>query len=132
MPKYRVLELSFINERLVQPGEQIEFSGDPGPNLEPLDADAVAARDYYINVKEPERIRKMIEANATPGSTALANPEEFAKLLAKANAEANAEIISKQISEGIAAAFALMFPNGLNKPPAQPAQPAADPGADLT
>lgn len=39
MAKYRILETSYINERIYQPGEEIEFSGDhsPGFHLDPID-----------------------------------------------------------------------------------------------
>jgi len=127
--RYRVLELSFIDSRLVQPGEEIEYDGHPGDNLQPLNDAAEQALDYYVNVAEPERIRKLIEANSTPGTSAFADPAAFAEALAKATAAQGADI-NKQISEGIAAAFALFFPQGLNKPPVQPA-PAA-PAGDLT
>jgi len=33
MPKYEVLELSYIGNSLVQPGTVIEFDGTPGYNL---------------------------------------------------------------------------------------------------
>lgn len=34
MPKYRVLETSFIGERLVEPGEVIDYEGKAAHNLE--------------------------------------------------------------------------------------------------
>lgn len=37
MAKYRVLEKSFINNRLVDEGTEIEFDGEAGPNLELVD-----------------------------------------------------------------------------------------------
>ncbi|HEX9446803.1 MAG TPA: hypothetical protein VF920_02450 [Dongiaceae bacterium] len=40
MPRYRVLELSFIGDRLREPDEEIDFDGLPGSNLLPLDAAA--------------------------------------------------------------------------------------------
>lgn len=40
MPRYRVLEQSFIGDRLWQPEEEIEYEGFPGGNLLPLDAAA--------------------------------------------------------------------------------------------
>lgn len=130
MPKYRVLELSFIDARLVPAGEEIEYAGDPGPNLEPLDDEAREAQRVYLDVKEPARIAKMASDFGTSG---ISDQEAFAKALAKANAEANADVIAKQVAEGIAAAFAQFFPNGLNKPPAAPAAPAApEAGHDLT
>lgn len=118
MPKYRVLEMSFINDRIVQAGEEIEYAGDPDANLEPLDDEGKAIQEHYVNVKEPARRKAMAEQI---GSAGIADPEAFARELAKANAE----MIGKQVAEGIAAAFALMFPNGLNKPPASPVTPPA-------
>ena len=38
MAKYRVKALSFIDNSLRQPGEEIEYGGIPSANLEPLDA----------------------------------------------------------------------------------------------
>lgn len=114
MARYRVLELSFIDARLVQPGEEIDYAGDPGPNLEPLDDEAIAARDHYVNVKEPERVRQLAALNST---SAVGDPEAFAQALAKANAD----VIASQVSAGIAQAFANLFPNGLTKAPVDPA-----------
>ena len=37
MPRYRVLEKSFIGNRLVQTGEEIDYEGEASSNLEPLD-----------------------------------------------------------------------------------------------
>ena len=37
MPRYRVLEKSFIGNRLVQAGEEIDYEGEASSNLEPLD-----------------------------------------------------------------------------------------------
>lgn len=34
MAKYKVLELSLINDKLCEPGEIVEYSGKPGPNLQ--------------------------------------------------------------------------------------------------
>lgn len=43
MPKYRVLEPSFINNALVKEGDIVEFDGIPGSNLEPIDKAAKSA-----------------------------------------------------------------------------------------
>jgi hypothetical protein len=40
MPRYRVLELSFINDCLREAEEEVEYDGLPGSNLQPLDAAA--------------------------------------------------------------------------------------------
>jgi hypothetical protein len=37
MARYRVIELSYIDETLLEPGREIEFAGVPGPNLELVD-----------------------------------------------------------------------------------------------
>lgn len=37
MPKYRVTERSFVGNALVEAGTEIEYAGEPGPNLEPID-----------------------------------------------------------------------------------------------
>lgn len=34
MAKYRVLETSFIDNKLVQPGDEIEYDGEASANLE--------------------------------------------------------------------------------------------------
>lgn len=42
MAQYKVLELSFIDNKIVQEGAVIEYDGEAGPNLElvdPLDHD---------------------------------------------------------------------------------------------
>jgi hypothetical protein len=44
MPKYRVLEKSFINNALVEEGAIVTYDEKPGPNLEPMDAAAETAR----------------------------------------------------------------------------------------
>lgn len=38
MAKYEVLELSYINDRLVQAGEVVEYDGTPGTKLKPVEA----------------------------------------------------------------------------------------------
>lgn len=37
MPKFRVLETSFIGDKLVHPGDVVDFDGKYGSNLEPLE-----------------------------------------------------------------------------------------------
>ncbi len=36
MAQYRVKETSFINNKLVQAGDIVEYDGKPGKNLEPI------------------------------------------------------------------------------------------------
>lgn len=37
MARYKVLATSFIEGRIVEEGEEVEFDHDPGHNLEPID-----------------------------------------------------------------------------------------------
>jgi hypothetical protein len=43
MPKYKIKERSFIGNRLVEEGEEIEYQGKPGSSLHPLDEEAQQA-----------------------------------------------------------------------------------------
>lgn len=43
MARYKVKAKSFIDDRLVEEGTEIEYAGEPGENLEPLDDAANAA-----------------------------------------------------------------------------------------
>jgi hypothetical protein len=45
LPKYRVTERSFINNSLVEEGATVEYDGVPGPNLEPINNEAIAAKE---------------------------------------------------------------------------------------
>lgn len=153
MPKYRVLELSFINERLVQPGEEIDFNGDPGSNLEPLCDEGRAAVVAYAE-KEKTRVAKMIDQyGPASGQSGIADLGEFVKQLAQANAElvalmkqqaeANAELVAvvKQQAEANAAnltksaeapAKSAKAAKAAPAPEAAPEAAPADPAGDLT
>jgi hypothetical protein len=39
MAQYRVIKKSYIHDKLYEPGEVVEWDGDPGTNLEPLGAE---------------------------------------------------------------------------------------------
>lgn len=55
--RYRVLERSFLADtenptgRLVEAGEEIDYSGHPGMALQPLDAEGRKRRAYYLQMK---------------------------------------------------------------------------------
>ncbi|MDQ0392180.1 hypothetical protein [Labrys monachus] len=53
MARYRVLELSYFNERIVEPGDEVEFNGIAGANLE-LIGDAQAARAETLAMLQAE------------------------------------------------------------------------------
>jgi hypothetical protein len=42
MARYRVVELSYFNERIVEPGEEVEFTGIAGSNLALISNEAEA------------------------------------------------------------------------------------------
>jgi hypothetical protein len=55
--RYRVLERSYISDRLVDAGEEVEYEGVPAHNLEPLDKAAKAAR---AEDAEPGELKELI------------------------------------------------------------------------
>lgn len=62
MARYRVLERSYINDRLVEAGEEVEFDGLPAHNLEPLDkaAKAAAAKAPRVEDAAPGELKELI------------------------------------------------------------------------
>lgn len=117
MPRYKVLEKSYLDFVLREPGEEIEFAGLPGPNLQPLDDEGKAKVAEY---EASDAIRRKRLAENYPES-GVGDPDVFVKKLADAMAaqtEAQTQTIVKLVSDGVASAFAKMFPNGLGKPPA--------------
>ena len=52
MPKYKVLERSYIGERLVEKDELVEYDGKPGNNLEPTDAEGRRAAKEFAEERE--------------------------------------------------------------------------------
>jgi hypothetical protein len=87
MPRYRVLEKSFIIDRIVEAGEEVEYDGWPGHNLEPLDAAAREKKREYDEEINPARIAKLRAENPTPGGV---EQENLAKLIGEAVALAMA------------------------------------------
>jgi hypothetical protein len=87
MPRYRVLEKSFIIDRIVEAGEEVEYGGWPGHNLEPLDAAAREKKREYDEEINPARIAKLRAENPTPGGV---EQEHLAKLIGEAVALAMA------------------------------------------
>lgn len=61
IPKYRVLEVSFIDNHLRQPGEVIEYDGLPSGNLEPL-CDTGRARAQVAIEKSKELLASIVGA----------------------------------------------------------------------
>ena len=87
MPKFRVTEVSFINNQIVQPGDTVDFDGLPGANLEPIDKPAKAAADAVAKV--PKAVAALLSAAklhaATRGDLPTnAGAEDFAAVMAAA------------------------------------------------
>ena len=80
MPKYRVLEKSYIGNAIREAGEVVEYEGKPGKALE-LIAEAPA---------EPKLTKKEAEAKAKAEAEAKAAAEAEAKAKADAEAKSNA------------------------------------------
>jgi hypothetical protein len=57
MPKYRVITMSFIDDKLIEEGAVIEFDGQPGFNLEPADEAAQAVVDSLTLQQRREGMR---------------------------------------------------------------------------
>lgn len=90
MPKYRVLEKSFIGVHLVEAGAEVEYDGLPGKNLEPLDDEAKAQAAKAQPVANAAM--KDLIANMRPlGDT---DPEAFAAAVAKAIADGIAQALA--------------------------------------
>lgn len=61
MPRYRLASKAFFAPTLLPEGTVIEYSGTPGPHMEPLDDDAQAAMDAYYKA-HPEASLNPVEA----------------------------------------------------------------------
>lgn len=75
--KYRVTRLSFIVNQLVHEGEEVEYDGEPGSALEPLNDAAKAAKkkaekkhDKAAEVKPPQVSVVHEDNDGEPGSGA--------------------------------------------------------------
>jgi hypothetical protein len=88
MPRYKVLEKSYINNRIVEAGEEVDYDGLPSGNLEPLDkAGQKAAAEYETS--NAERVATMIAQNAP-------TPSVDAQAIAAAVAEGVATGLAQQ------------------------------------
>lgn len=114
MTKYLVLATSFIDAKMVQPGEEIEYAGLPAENLQPLDDEGRAKYQEYLASNEA-RVAKMIAENRDPGAGGIADPAAFFEALQKQRAQDQADMPAL-VAQAVAAALANAFPNGMHKP----------------
>jgi hypothetical protein len=74
--KYRALERSFINNRIVEAGELVEYDGYPSENLEPLCEAGLAKAEEGRQVRD-KAMAELIERASQPGFlvTGMARPQ---------------------------------------------------------
>lgn len=98
MARYLVLEKSYLNNALVEAGAEVEYDGQPGPNLQLIakkgkaaEAARRAAADLMIKATEARDAANAAraESDTHPGDTALAIAAQEAEQAADA-AEAEA------------------------------------------
>ncbi|WP_369952272.1 hypothetical protein [Ralstonia syzygii] len=63
MPRYRINELSFIDNKLVQPGDEIDSDATPSAHWEPLDKPGEKAR-IAADAAEAERVAELKKQEA--------------------------------------------------------------------
>ena len=98
MPRYQVLTLSFIDGKLYNEGDEVDFNGVPGSNLKPVDGaaqkaakavppDPVASLVSQVRLNASIRGAKPDEANASDLQTVLAsmNPQPTATVVEEAS-----------------------------------------------
>ena len=68
MPKYKVLQKSFIGNRLVEEGETIDYDGEPSDNLEPVDKAAKKAAESVDTDAAAAESSARLAAAANTGS----------------------------------------------------------------
>lgn len=56
MAQYLVVEKSFIDNRIVEEGATVEFSGEPGPNLQLVDAQATGKNKKGQDAPKPDSL----------------------------------------------------------------------------
>jgi hypothetical protein len=78
MAQFRTTERMFIAGRVVAAGEIVEYAGEPGAALAPLDDDAVTAK--VAAVQRWQALAGTI-AGATPGTIAPRNPSRHRDVL---------------------------------------------------
>jgi len=101
MPRYRVTELSFINNALAQPGDEVSYDGEPGKNLEPIDkAGAAAAKTASsVPVAVADLLIKVRQHAATRGvSPDQVNQNDFDEVLAVLPVKPSADVIAAAIA----------------------------------
>ena len=69
MARYRVKELSYIHDRLYEAGAEIEYDGQPGTNLEPIDKAAeTVVKKLGVSHSVEEALDAQLTGNPAPAA----------------------------------------------------------------
>lgn len=102
MAKYRVLAKSFIGNTLVEEGTVVDYDGEPGPNLEPMDKQATkAAKD--AGGAEARNAERLANAGKTGDPNVAVAGSVEADDLARQQAAANSGFPDAAAAEAAAA-----------------------------
>jgi len=101
MAKYEVLSLSFIDNRLVQPGDTIDFDGEPGTNLKPIDK---AAQKAVAENQTPSDLAKLVGTLRMHAASRGVSPDEvtpvdFDEVLKTLDPKPSADLIKAAAAE---------------------------------
>ncbi|CZY54351.1 Uncharacterised protein [Enterobacter hormaechei] len=94
--KYRVLRLSHIHNNLWPEGSEIEYDGEPGSALEPINAAAKAAK------KKADQKRGIVPVDSQPepqDEDEAALRQQYEELFNKKPGNMNVETIKERIAE---------------------------------
>lgn len=99
-PKYRVLRLSHIHNNLWPEGSEIEYDGEPGSALEPIN-DAAKAAKAKVTGKSPETVTSAKPINDAAEDGDLDKIREEYELLfnEKPHHNAKAETLREKIAD---------------------------------
>jgi len=69
VPRYKTLQATFLAPNLIPEGKIIEFDGEPGPHLEPLNEAAQVMMDNYYKAKPEARVTAVEQLPMTMGAS---------------------------------------------------------------
>lgn len=75
MPKYRARVTSFVNNRIVEAGDEVDITGEVGSNFEPIDKAAKQAQAEPV----PAAVAQLVSAVRLHAATRGVAPSEVAE-----------------------------------------------------
>lgn len=113
--RYRVMRLSHIHNNLWPEGSEVEYDGEPGTALEPLNDAAKLAKEIaekrkgrsasvVVNVPSPTAVHQIVEEVKSDGTGAVSEDltllrQQYEDLLGKKPGNKTAETLAKEIAE---------------------------------